>query len=123
MPVHALDGEEAELELGDLVVLRAQRDLAFLCLVRSDVLDDGDRAAFHVLDLVLELLALRPLVEQLALEVLDLLDHRRRVELLALDPVEKPREPPHDRLLPGQDGGGRRGLGRGRSGRALGRPG
>ena len=79
----------------------------------ADVLDHGDGAALDVLDLVLELLALRPLLVEGPVELLDLLEERLGVELVALHPVEEVGEPPDDRLLPLED---LRGGGRGRRG-------
>ncbi len=105
MSVDPLEGEQAELQLRDLVFLAADRDLALLGLARADVLDDGDRAALDVLDLVLELLAPGAFVKDLAVEVLSFLDEGRGVELVGLHAVEEAREPPDDGLLPFGDRG------------------
>ncbi len=102
-PLRALAREQTEPEFRDLVLLRADGELLLLRLVRPDVLDDGDRAALHVLDLLVELLALRSFVVELTVEVLRLLDHRRRVELVALHAVEEPHQPTDDHLLALED--------------------
>ena len=98
--------EEAEPKLRDLGVLGLDRLLAGARLARADVLDDGDRAALHVLDLVLELLALRPLLEQDPLKVLALLEERLGIEMVGLHPLQELAEPVDDGLLALEELGG-----------------
>ena len=128
-------GHEPQPELGDLGLLLVEGLLPGLRLATPDELDDRDRSAADVLELLLELLMPLALLEELTLKVLGLLQEGARVELLALHPVEQVGQPSDDRFLPlehvarvggGRDrvgpGDGRRGLGarwggRGRAGR------